>query len=125
MDRLAQPLPYSLEERENLQLSHFSSMTKVHDRGCTFMHYDLYSFNFYERHIVSRGIIPYFIFYCDVLEAIWNINVGHSIGGLWEMPHDSWCAPLAPNSTFMITSCRMIMAEKKWLKRHLLYLALR
>ena len=28
---LAQPLPYSLAARENLHLSHFSSMTEVHD----------------------------------------------------------------------------------------------
>ena len=30
MERISQPLPYSLEERENFKLSHFSSRTKVH-----------------------------------------------------------------------------------------------
>ena len=58
--------------------------------------------------------------YFLVIEAICSIDVGNFICGLWGMPHDFWCAPLAPNVTFMISSCRMIVAEKKWLKIHLL-----
>ena len=59
------------------------------------MHYDLYYFTFCEDHIVARRIIPSCILYCDLIEAICSIDVGHSVGGLWEMPHDPWCAPLA------------------------------
>lgn len=113
MERLSQPLPYSFEVRENFQLSHFSSMKKLHGRGCIFMIHDLYSFIFYELHIVPRRVFPSFILYCDVLEAICSIYVSHSICGLWRMPHDFWCAPLAPSCTFMIPSCRMIVEEKK------------
>lgn len=40
-------------------------------------------------------------------------------------PQDFRCAPLAPNYIFMISSCRMNVAEKKWLKGHLLYYILR
>ena len=125
MERLSQPLPYSFRVRENFQLSHFSSMTKVHDRGCIFMLYDLYSFTFYEWHIVPRRVFPSCILYCDVLGAIFSIDFGHSICGLWGMPHDLWCASLAPNFNFMIPSCRMIVAANKWLKRHLLHFFLR
>ena len=31
-DRLSQPLPYSLEVRESIQMSHFSSRPQVHSR---------------------------------------------------------------------------------------------
>ena len=38
-DRLAQPFPYSLEERESIQMSHFSSRSQVHGRGGIISHY--------------------------------------------------------------------------------------
>lgn len=120
MERLSQPLPYSLRVRESFQLSHFNSMTKVHSREGTFLRYDLYSFTLYEQHVVPRRVIPSCIWYCDVLEAIFSIDDGHAIGGLCGRPHASWCAPLAPHVTFMIISCRMIVAANKWLKGHLL-----
>ena len=41
LERLAQPFPYSLEERESIQMSHFSSRTGVHGEGGTYSHFDL------------------------------------------------------------------------------------
>ena len=100
-------------------------MTKVHSREGTFLHYDLYSFTLYEQHVVIRRVIPYYTLYYDLLEAKRSIEIGYPIGGLWGKPHDSWCAPLTPHFTFMILSCRMIVAAKKWLEGHLLFLDLR
>ena len=125
MERLSQPLPYSLRVRENIQLSHFSSMTKEHNRGFIFMIHDLYSFIFDELHILPRSVFTSCILCCDILEAICSIDVGHFFCVLWRMPHDFRCAPLAPNFNFMISSCRMILAANKWLKRHLLHILLR
>ena len=82
------------------------------------MHPDLHSFTFCEQHIVPRRIFSSFILYFHVLEAICSIDIGHSIGGLWERPHDSWCAPLTPHCTFMLLSYRMIVAANKWLGEH-------
>ena len=62
MVRISHPPSYSLGVREHFQLSHFSSSPQVHNGGCTFMHYDLYSFTFCEQHIVPRRIIPFFNF---------------------------------------------------------------
>ena len=101
-------------------MSHFSSSLRVHNGGCTNLLYVLYFLSFYEQHIVPRRIIPSCILYNDVLEAICNIEIGYLIGGLWERPHDSWCAPLAPNCTFMFMFCKMIVATYKWLEEHFL-----
>ena len=125
MDRLSQPLPYSWRVRENVELRHFSSMNKVHSRRGTFLHYDLYFFTLHEHHVVPRMIIPSFILYYDVIRANCSIEIGYYFGGLWGKPHDTWCAPLAPHFTFMILPCRMIVAEKKWLEKHLFLFYLR
>ena len=118
IERMSQPLPYSLEVRENFQLSHFSSRSQVHGGECIIPHYVLYFFTLYEQHVVPRRIIPSCILYDDVLEAICSIEIGYLIGGLWGKPHDCWCAPLTPFCTFMLISCKMIAVAKKWLKRH-------
>ena len=47
LERLAQPFPYSLEVRESIQMSHFSSSSQVHGRGGIISHV-LYLFNLYE-----------------------------------------------------------------------------
>ena len=125
MERFAQPLPYSLRVRENFQLSHFNSRTKVHGGEGTILHYSLYLFTFYEQHVILRRVIPSYALYYDVFEAKFSIKIGYPIGGLWGKPHDSRCASLAPHFTFMIVSCRMIVAEKKWLGGHLLLFFLR
>ena len=94
-------------------------MTKVHSREGTLLHYDLYSFTLCEQHVVPRRIIPSCILYHDVLEAIFSIEIGCLIGGLSGKPHDSWCAPSAPNCTFIFLSCKIIVEENKWLEEHL------
>ena len=48
IERMSQPLPYSLEVRENFQLSHFSSWSQVHGGECIIAHYVLYFFTLYE-----------------------------------------------------------------------------
>ena len=120
IERMSQPLPYSLEVRVTFWLSHFSSRSQVHDGGCTISLYVLYLFSLYEEHIVRRRITPYFILYHDVLEAICSIEIGYLIGGLWGKPHDFWCAPLTPICTFMLLSCKMIVEANKWMEKHLL-----
>ena len=79
----------------------------------------MYFLSFYEKHIVPRRIIPSWILYNDVLEAFCSIDIGYLIGGLWGKPHDFWCAPLTPFCTFMLISCKMIVAANKWLEKHL------
>ena len=48
LERISQPLPYSLEVRENFRLSHFSSRFQVHGREGIISHYVLYFFTLYE-----------------------------------------------------------------------------
>ena len=120
IERISQSLPYSLEVRENFQLSHFSSSSQVHGGECIIPQYVFYLFTLYEQHVVPRRIIPSCILYDDVLEAICSIDIGYLISGLWGKPHDFWCAPLTPLCTFMFLSCKMIVVEKKWLGNHLL-----
>ena len=119
MVRMSQPPSHSLRVRELLQLIHFSSSLRVHNGGCTISLYVLYFLSSYEQHIVPRRIISPCILYDNVLEAIFRIEIGYLIGGLWGEPHDFWCSPLIPLCTFMFTSCRMIVAAKKWLGEHL------
>ena len=118
MERMSQPPSYSLGVREHFQLSHFSSRPQVHNGECTISPYVLYFLYFYEKHIVPRRIVPSCIFYNDVLEAIFSIQIGYIIGGLWGKPHDFWCAPLTPFYTFMFISGKMIVAANKWLEEH-------
>ena len=123
-DRGSRPLTYSLEVREIFQLSHFSSRSQVHDGGGIISHFLLYFLSLFEHHDVSRRIISSCILYDDVLAAFCSIDIGYLIGGLWEKPHDSWCAPLTPNCIFMIPSYGMTVVEKKWLGKHLLFFIL-
>ena len=119
MERMSQPPSYSLGVRDHFQLSHFSSSLRVHNGECTISPYVLYFLSFYEQHIVPRRIIPSYILYNDVLEAICSIDIGYLTGGLWGKPHDFWCAPLTPLCTFMFIYCKMIVGENKWLEKHL------
>ena len=58
LERLAQPFPYSLEERESIQLSHFSSRALVHDGGGIISYFVLHLFSLIEEHDVSRRLVP-------------------------------------------------------------------
>ena len=109
MERMSQPPSYSWRVREHFLLSHFNSSLLLHDGECTIPPYFLYFLSFYEQHIVPRRIIPSCILYHEVLGAIFNIDIGYFIGGLWGKPCNSWCAPLAPNYTFMFMTCKMIV----------------
>ena len=44
LERLEQPFPHSLEERESTHMSHFSSRTRVHGKEGICYHFDLPSF---------------------------------------------------------------------------------
>ena len=48
MERTSQPLPYSLEGRENFQLSHFSSRAQVHEGEGIISYFVLYFFSLFE-----------------------------------------------------------------------------
>ena len=76
MERLAQPFPYSLEERESIQLSRFSSRALVHDGGGIISCLVLYFFSLIEEHDVSRRLIPSCIFHEDVLAAACSLDFG-------------------------------------------------
>ena len=113
LERLAQPFPYSLEERENIQMTHFSSRALVHDGGGIISYFVLYLFSLIEDHNVSRRFIPSFIFHEDVLAATCSLDFGYSYDGLWGKPHASWCAPLAPNCDFMFHLMRRCCGSKQ------------
>ena len=85
------------------------------------MYYDLSFFTLYDRHVVLRRTIPSHFLYYDVLGPICSTKIGYLMGGLWGKPHDSWCAPLTPHCIFIFPSYEMIVAETKWLERHLLF----
>ena len=70
MERMSQPPSYSLGVGEHFQLSHFNSSLRVHNGECTISPYVFYFLYFYEQNIVPRRIIPSYILYNDVLEAI-------------------------------------------------------
>ena len=116
--------PYSLEVRENFQLSHFNSRSQVHDGEGIISHFVLYSFSLFEQHDVSRRIVPSCMMYDDVLVVICSIDFGYLNGGLWGKPQDSWCAPLTPRCNFIFPSYDMIVAANQWFVKHLLFLIL-
>ena len=124
MKRSSQPLPYSLEVRENFQLSHFNSRSQVHDGGGIISHFVLYLFSVFEQHNVTRRIISSCIWYDEVLAATCSFDLGYLFYCLWGKPHDSWCAPLTPYCNFIFSSYGIAMAENKWLEKHLLFLIL-
>ena len=67
---------------------------------------------------------PYAPYY-DVLVAHCINGSGYFYDGLWGKPHTSWCAPLAPNCTYMFSTYEMFVAAKNWLVKHLLSSVLR
>ena len=89
MKRRSQPLPYSLEVREDFQLSHFSSRSQVHDGGGIISYFVFNFFSLFEQHDITRILISSCILYDDVLAATCNIDFGYPFDGLWGKPHDS------------------------------------
>ena len=122
LERLVQPFPYSLEVRESIQMSHFSSRIRVHGGGGIYSHFDLPFFTLCEQLDELRMITSPYAPYYDVIVAHCSNGSDYFHDGLWGKPHISRCASLAPNCTLMFSSYEMFVAEKKWLEKHLLFL---
>ena len=76
LERLAQPFPYSLEERESIQMRHSSSRALVHNGGGIISNFVLYFFSLIGEHDVSRRLVPSSIFHEDVLAATCSLDFG-------------------------------------------------
>ena len=112
LERLEQPFPYSLEVRESIQMSHFSSRTGVHGKGGIYSHFDLPFFTLYEQLDELRMITYPYAPYYDVLVAHCSNGSGYFHDSLWGKAHASWCGPLAPICTFMFSPYEMFVTEK-------------